>query len=63
MSAQMLRLNTVASNLANAETMASRPEDVYKTRHPVFETIFNEMTGEGSSGVRVKQIIESDAPP
>jgi len=62
MSAQMLRLNTVASNLANAETMASRPEDVYKTRHPVFETIFNEMTGEVSAGVRVKQIVESDAP-
>ena len=64
MNAQMLRLNTVASNLANSETMASRPEDVYKSRHPVFESIFNELSGDqGTVGVRVKNIIESDAAP
>ena len=43
MSAQMLRLNTVASNLANAETMASNQQDVYKARHPVFESVLQDV--------------------
>ena len=61
MSAQMLRLNTVASNVANAETMASNAEDVYKARHPVFETVLNEYAPDKSmASVRVKQIVESD---
>ena len=65
MSAQMLRLNTVASNLANAETMASTPEAVYKARHPVFESVLNQMTAnpmnnEGIATVRVQSIVESN---
>ena len=61
MSAQMLRLNTVSSNMANAETMATKPEDVYKARHPVFETVFNEMSGNDSiATVKVSGIVESD---
>ena len=43
MSAQMLRLNTVASNLANAETMATNKQDVYKARHPVFESVLQDV--------------------
>jgi len=62
MSAQMLRLNTVSSNMANAETMATKPEDVYKARHPVFETVLNEMSGDDSiATVKVSGIVESDA--
>ena len=61
LSAQMLRLNTVASNVANAETMASNAEDVYKARHPVFESVLNQMQGNDAvATVRVKQIVESD---
>jgi len=61
MSAQMLRLNTVSSNMANAETMATKPEDVYKARHPVFETVLNEMSGDDSiATVKVSGIVESD---
>lgn len=61
MSAQMLRLNTVASNVANAETMASNANDVYKARHPVFETVLNQVSSDESvASVRVKQIVESD---
>lgn len=64
MNAQMLRLNTVASNLANSETMAGKPEDVYKARHPVFEAVLNELSGDqGTVGVQVKKIVENDAPP
>lgn len=63
MSAQMLRLNTVASNLANAETMASNPDDVYKARHPVFETVLNDAAGEQSAAtVKVSEVVESDTP-
>ena len=59
MSAQMLRLNTVASNMANADTMASKPEDVYKARHPVFESVMNKFnTKDNSVRVRVKAIQE-----
>ncbi|MDN5850790.1 MAG: flagellar basal body protein, partial [Nitrococcus sp.] len=36
MSAQALRLNLIASNLANAGTVASTPEQAYKAREPVF---------------------------
>ena len=61
MSAQMLRLNTVSSNLANAETMSGSAKDVYKARHPVFETVLNEASGNGSvASVKVSEIIESD---
>ena len=39
--AQSVRLNTVASNLANADTVAGTPDAVYKARMPVFETELN----------------------
>lgn len=61
MSAQMLRLNTIASNLANTETISGSPDTVYKARHPVFESVLdNAMQDNSLRGVRVKQILESD---
>ena len=36
MSAQSLRLNTVASNLANADSVAGSPDAVYRAKQPVF---------------------------
>lgn len=63
MSAQMLRLNTVASNMANADTMATNPEDVYKARHPIFEAVMNRFNnGDSSISVRVKKLLESETP-
>jgi len=38
MGAQMVRLNAIASNLANADNIASSVEDAYKPIKPVFET-------------------------
>lgn len=56
MSAQSLRLNTVASNLANAESVAESTERAYRARMPVFtETPM----GEEGSGVAVASIVES----
>jgi flagellar basal-body rod protein FlgC len=68
MSAQSVRLNATASNLANASSVASRPEDVYRARQPVFETVMDEQVGasladQASAGVRVAAVIESQAPP
>ena len=71
MSAQSVRLNTTASNLANAEVPASSEEEAYRARYPLFSTVQaklqSEMSGAGSdaqagSGVSVKGILESDAP-
>ena len=39
MSAQSVRLNTVASNLANAQSASSSIGQTYRARHPVFAPI------------------------
>lgn len=57
MSAQSVRLNLTASNLANSESVASTPEAAYKARHPVFQTIMNEALQAG--GVRTAGVVES----
>ena len=66
MAAQSVRLNTVASNLANAESVSGDPTTAYKARHPVFEAVRANVSGSasGQSGaaVRVKGIIENNAP-
>ena len=70
MSAQSLRLNTVASNIANAETVSSSVDETYRARNPVFATVFSEQQGLGGSlfqpegeagqGVEVLGVVESD---
>jgi len=58
-SAQSQRLNVVASNLANADTVAGPDGSAYKARQVVFQT---EMMGAvGAAGVRVATVSESDA--
>lgn len=39
MDAQSIRLNTVASNLANAQSAASSVNQVYRARHPIFSAV------------------------
>lgn len=63
LSAQSVRLNTIASNIANAETISSTAEGTYKARHPVFRTTFDAINSGNTVGVRVDQILESQAPP
>jgi flagellar basal-body rod protein FlgC len=60
MSAQATRINVTASNLANAETVASSPENAYHAREPVFATIMNQRDG-AVHGVRVLGIVQSQA--
>lgn len=61
MSAQNLRLNITASNIANAESVTSSAADAYKSRQPVFSTAMNTaLDNPGRAvGVRVAGIVES----
>jgi len=60
MSAQMVRLNTTASNLANAGSVSSSKETAYRSIKPVFETV----TGAaGEATVRVRQVVNSKTEP
>ncbi len=70
LSAQSVRLNTTASNLANVDAVAGSTEDVYKARHPVFKSFMvateqssNFTLGNNSSalGVKVSDIYQSEA--
>ncbi len=60
MNAQMVRLNTTASNMANASTVASSEAEAYRARQPVFATLLRDASEVG--GVEVKGISESNAP-
>jgi flagellar basal-body rod protein FlgC len=41
LNAETIRLNTTASNLANAESVNGDESKVYRARHPVFQTMMN----------------------
>ena len=59
-SAQSQRLNVVASNLANADTVAGPDGQAYKARQVVFQT---QLMGEvGAAGVTVSTISEDQTP-
>ena len=60
LSAQSVRLNTVASNLANADSVASDPSQVYRAHLPVFQAAA-EAGGEGTPGVKVTEVLQSQA--
>ncbi|MEL6115235.1 flagellar basal body rod protein FlgC [Photobacterium sp. SP02] len=64
MSAESIRLNTTASNMANANTVSSSAAQTYKARHPVFEAALQSASyqREESVPVRVKAIVESQKP-
>ncbi|MEQ1515629.1 MAG: flagellar basal body rod protein FlgC [Usitatibacteraceae bacterium] len=62
--AQSQRLNVVASNLANAESVAGPDGQPYKARHVVFQTqaMGKQAADSQTPGVRVSEIIEDDSP-
>jgi flagellar basal-body rod protein FlgC len=63
MSAQSVRLNTVASNLANADVVSGSEKNIYRSRQPVFAAVLEALGGEQSSvPVRVAGVVESQAP-
>ncbi len=64
MSAQTLRLNLVASNMANADSVSSSTGETYRSRQPVFAAQLQNVMqqGGGSTGVKVLGVIESKLP-
>jgi len=67
MAAQSVRLNTTASNLANADSVSGTAAGVYKPRHPIFEAVRAQLSTAGAApesqpAVRVRGIYESTAP-
>jgi flagellar basal-body rod protein FlgC len=62
LTAQALRLNTTASNIANANTVSSSIDQTYRGRHPVFAAELDRAQEEQGAGVKVMGIVESDAP-
>lgn len=58
--AQSLRLNTTASNLANADSLVSSDGQPYRAKQVVFAA--TPMAGPAAQGVRVTQVVESAAP-
>jgi flagellar basal-body rod protein FlgC len=68
LNAQTIRLNTTASNLANAESVNGDPKQVYRARHPVFKAMLQNADAEldeagAATGVRVLGIVQSTTPP
>jgi len=64
MSAQSVRLNTTASNIANADSVSSSIDETYRARHPVFAAEMQKAAaGQDSSvGVQVLGVVESNKP-
>jgi flagellar basal-body rod protein FlgC len=65
MSAQSQRLNTVASNLANADSVTSSTGEVYKAKQVVFSAVpvGGTAAGQAAQGVQVAQVVEDKTPP
>jgi flagellar basal-body rod protein FlgC len=61
-SAQSIRLNTTASNMANAETVAGSAEEAYHARETVFQSYLYDKSRTGEAGVKMLGIVESNAP-
>lgn len=65
MSAQSVRLNTTASNVANANSVSSSYDATYRARHPVFAAEMKQASHEQQttgSGVKVLGVVESQKP-
>lgn len=73
MTAQSVRLNTTASNLANAQSVSSSIEETYRARKPIFQQLQQpwherdilapvDLEHDVGEGVNVRAIVEKDAP-
>ena len=61
LTAQSMRLNTTASNLANADSVVSADGQPYRAKQVVFEAV--PMPGDTARGVKVRQVVEDSSPP
>lgn len=65
MNVQNVRLNTIASNMANADSISSNANETYRAKVPKFETILAQIGQPPGSipagGVRVKEIVQDQS--
>lgn len=59
MAAQSVRLNTIASNLANADTAAPSEAEAYRARKPIFAAV---MENDAGGRVQVLDVVQSADP-
>lgn len=59
MAAQTVRMNTIASNLANANAVSGSEAEGYRARKPVFASILGE---DGAAQVQVLDVVQSSEP-
>lgn len=64
MAAETVRLNTTASNIANANSVSSSYGETYKARHPVFAAALDQASQNQNKGIGVKVlgVVESQKP-
>ncbi|TCS71519.1 flagellar basal-body rod protein FlgC [Sulfuritortus calidifontis] len=62
LTAQSMRLNAVASNLANVDSAHSSTGEGYKAKQVVFEAVPVAVGAGYAQGVRVKEVVEDKAP-
>ncbi|CUI07765.1 flagellar basal body rod protein FlgC [Massilia sp. P8910] len=64
MAAQSVRLNTIASNLANADSVSGSEGETYRARKPVFAAMIDSGSGKLGAGSRVQvlDVVESAEP-
>jgi flagellar basal-body rod protein FlgC len=66
MNAQMVRMNTSASNMANSGTVAGTQEDAYKAKRPVFEALLSEeqtnLRAPVVGGVKISELLKDNTP-
>lgn len=60
MSAQLVRLNATASNMANAGNVTGSAATAYRAIKPVFRTVTDQP---GVATVKVEQVVSSNAEP
>ncbi len=66
LNAQTVRMNTTASNMANASSVSSTEEGAYRAKRPIFKALVNEsLTNQGApyvGGVKVAKITDDTTP-
>lgn len=63
MTAQTIRLNTVASNMANADVVSGTAAGAYKAKRPVFASVMMDIShGAQGTKVAVQDVVESNEP-
>lgn len=65
LSAQTVRLNSIASNMANANTVASSPDETYRARTPLFKAVLEAQlsSDRAQMGVQIDRIEEVGGEP